>query len=117
MKTFYAWDGDTLVLNVLGTASAANDRIGPPRGAQLKVSVTAAPEDGKATDHMLRLLATCFGVRRADIELAFGRTSVNKQFRIRAPAVLPAGIEKAPSAASRPDATASAPVRRSRRRG
>ena len=33
MKSFYAWDGDILVLNVLGTPSAKRDIIGKPIGA------------------------------------------------------------------------------------
>ncbi len=41
MKSFCAWDGETLVLNVLGTPSAKQDAIGKPKGHQLKISVTA----------------------------------------------------------------------------
>jgi uncharacterized protein YggU (UPF0235/DUF167 family) len=33
------------------------DAIGKPKGTQLKVSVTASPEGGRATDHMVRYLA------------------------------------------------------------
>jgi uncharacterized protein (TIGR00251 family) len=88
--TFFGWDGDVLVLNVLGKPSAAKDAIGKPKGTQLKISVTAAPRDGKATDHMLRFLAPLFGVAVADIEVVFGQENVNKQLRIRAPKKLPA---------------------------
>ncbi len=88
--TFYAWDGEVLVLNILGKPAAARDAIGKVHGTQLKVSVTAAPEAGRATDHMLRFLAPLFGVRVADIEVVFGRENVNKQLRIRSPKLLPA---------------------------
>lgn len=88
--SFFAWDGDVLVLNVLGKPSAAKDAIGKPKGTQLKISVTAAPVAGKATDHMLRFLAPQFGVVVADIEVVFGRMNVNKQLRIKAPKKLPA---------------------------
>ena len=87
--SFYAWDGDVLVLNVLGKPSAGKDAIGKPKGTQLKISVTAAPVNGKATDHMLRFLAPQFGVAVADIEVVFGRENVNKQLRIKAPKKLP----------------------------
>ena len=60
------------------------------QGTQLKVSVTAAPRAGKATDHMVRFLAPLFAVAVADIEVVFGRENVNKQLRIRAPKKLPA---------------------------
>ena len=88
--TFFVWDGEVLVVNILGKPSAARDAIGKPKGTQLKVSVTAAPVAGKATDHMLRFLAPHFGVSVADIEVVFGRENVNKQLRIRAPQKLPA---------------------------
>ncbi len=88
--SFFAWDGDTLVVNILGKPGAGRDAIGKPRGTQLKVSVTAAPVAGKATDHMLHFLAPQFGVAVADIEVVFGRENVNKQLRIRAPKKLPA---------------------------
>ena len=88
--SFFTWDGEVLVVNILGKPSAGRDAIGKPKGTQLKVSVTASPVAGKATDHMLRFLAPLFGVAVADIELVFGRENVNKQLRIRAPKKLPA---------------------------
>lgn len=91
---FCAWDGDTLILNILGKPAAAKDAIGKPAGRQLNVSVTAAPVAGRATDHMVRFLAGKFGVAVQDIEVVFGRFSVNKQLRIRAPKKLPAVIGK-----------------------
>jgi uncharacterized protein (TIGR00251 family) len=97
--TFFGWDGDVLVLNVLGKPSASKDAIGKPKGTQLKISVTAAPRDGKATDYMLRFLAPLFGVAVADIEVVFGQENVNKQLRIRAPKKLPAVFtDSAPNA-------------------
>lgn len=92
MQSFFAWDGDTLVLNILGTPSAKQDAIGKVKGIQLKVSVTEAPRAGRATDHMVRFLAREFGVAVADIEVVFGRMNVNKQLRIKAPKRLPAVI-------------------------
>jgi uncharacterized protein (TIGR00251 family) len=88
--SFFVWDGDVLVVNILGKPSASKDAIGKPKGTQLKVSVTAAPVAGKATDHMVRFLAPQFGVVVADIEVVFGRENVNKQLRIKAPRKLPA---------------------------
>ena len=87
--SFFAWDGDVLIVNILGKPGAGKDAIGKPKGTQLKVSVTAAPLAGKATDHMVRFLAPLFGVAAADIEVVFGRENVNKQLRIRAPQKLP----------------------------
>jgi len=88
--SFFAWDGDTLVVNILGKPASVKDAIGKPHGTQLKISVTATPKNGKATDHMVRFLAPLFGVTVADIEVVFGQENVNKQLRIKAPKKLPA---------------------------
>lgn len=89
---FYAWDGEVLVLNILGKPGAPRDAIGKVQGTQLKVSVTATPEAGRATDHMLRFLAPQFGVPLSAIEVVFGRENVHKQLRIHAPRRLPAEL-------------------------
>lgn len=91
---FCYWEDDVLVLNVLGTPSAKRDVIGKTKGNQLKISVTAAPVAGRATDHMVAFLAKEFAVKKSDIEVVFGRMNINKQLRIRAPQKLPAVIEK-----------------------
>lgn len=95
LPSFCAWDGETLVLNILGSPSSKQDAIGKAKGKQLKVSVTAAPVAGRATDHMVRFLAEKFGVEASDITVVFGRFNVNKQLRIRSPRRLPAVIAKA----------------------
>jgi uncharacterized protein (TIGR00251 family) len=87
--SFFAWEGDVLVVNILGKPSASKDAIGKPKGTQLKISVTAAPVNGKATDHMVRFLAPLFGVPVANIKVVFGLENVNKQLRITSPTKLP----------------------------
>jgi len=89
ISSFCAWEDDTLVLNILGKPSAKQDAIGKVKGNQLKVSVTATPVAGKATDHMVRFLAEAFGVSTKDITVVFGRYNVNKQLRIKSPKKLP----------------------------
>lgn len=94
IDSFCAWDGDTLILNVLGTPAAGRDAIGKVKGCQLNISVTEAPVAGRATDHMVRFLAGEFQVSVGDIEVVFGRYNVNKQLRIRAPRHLPGVISR-----------------------
>ena len=89
-EPFFRWDGDTLVVNILGQPNAKMDTIGKPKGSQLKVSVTAAPKLGRATDHMVVFLAKTFGVNPSAIEVVHGRMNVNKLLRIKAPQKLPA---------------------------
>lgn len=91
-KQFCTWEGDTLVLNILGTPNSKRDAIGKVKGHQLCVSVTAVPRAGRATDHMVRFLAEEFDVAVGDIEVVFGRMNVNKQLRIKAPKRLPSVI-------------------------
>ncbi|HOE42272.1 MAG TPA: DUF167 family protein [Rhodoferax sp.] len=107
--SFFAWDGDVLVVNILGKPSASKDAIGKPKGTQLKVSVTAAPQHGKATDHMVRFLAPLFGVNVSGIEVVFGQENVNKQLRIKAPTKLP--LVFTPSASNPPTVAATQPRR------
>lgn len=94
IDSFCAWDGDILVLNILGEPRAKRDAIGKAKGNQLNVSVTAVPVAGRATDHMVKFLAKEFGVKPSDIEVVFGRYSVNKQLRIKSPKELPSVISK-----------------------
>jgi uncharacterized protein (TIGR00251 family) len=103
---FFGWDGAVLVVNILGKPSASKDAIGKPFGKQLKVSVTAAPVAGRATDHMLRFLAPHFGVTPADIEVVFGRMNINKQLRIKAPTKLPSVFTQGAEQASLFDSAA-----------
>ena len=94
-NAFCWYEGDVLVLNVLGTPSAKRDVIGKPKANQLKISVTAKPVAGRATDHMVKFLCSEFGVKKSDIEVVFGRMNVNKQLRIKDPQILPSVIAKA----------------------
>jgi len=94
LNSFYAWDGDTLILNVLGSPSAKHDVIGNVKGNQLKISVREAPRGGKATDYMVRFLAAELDVLISDIQVVSGRFSVNKQFRIKNPKNLPSVITR-----------------------
>lgn len=94
MTSFCAWDGNILILNVLGQPSAKQDVIGKAKGNQLKISVTAKPVAGKATDHMVKFLANEFGVSTQAITVVFGRFNINKQLRIESPNKLPSIIAK-----------------------
>ena len=94
MTSFFDWDEDILILNVLGTPGAKQDVIGKVKGNQLKISVTEAPKAGKATDHMVRFLAKEFDVSTSDIVVVFGRMNINKQLRIKAPKKLPSVIAR-----------------------
>ena len=83
---WFRWEeNDTLVLNVLGIASAKQTKIGKVHDNRLKIYISCAPENGKATKQMIKFLAKSFGVRQQDITLNYGLTTPAKQFRIHAP--------------------------------
>lgn len=92
-ESFFWYEDDVLILNVLGTPSSKMTKIGKPKGNQLKISVSAAPENGKATDHLVKFLAKEFGVKIKDIEVVYGRMNVNKQLKITNPKKLPTVIK------------------------
>ena len=89
ISPFCEWDGHTLMLNILGTPSAKKTAIGKAKGNQLKISVNAQPENGKATDCLVKFLAKEFGVPTRDIEVVKGRMNINKLLRIHSPTKWP----------------------------
>lgn len=91
-RAFYRWEGEVLVLNILGRPKARKDAIGKVKGRQLCVSVKAVPRAGTATDYLVRFLAAEFGVAVTDIQVVSGRMSANKVLRIRSPKRLPGVI-------------------------
>ena len=92
MTSFCHWEGDTLVLNVLGRPRAKKTKIGKVVGKQLEIYVAESPVRGRATAHMVDFLTGEFQVPRSKIKVVFGVYNVNKQLRISAPQRLPAII-------------------------
>jgi uncharacterized protein len=65
-----------------------------PDGKALKVAVTAAPEDGKANDAVIALLAKEWGVAKSAISVVMGATDRRKLVEIRgSPAELLAKLQ------------------------
>lgn len=74
-------------LHIRLTPKASSDRIGEeielPEGTrQLKVYVTAVPEDGKANAAMIALLSKHFRVPKSGITILRGATDRNKLVEI-----------------------------------
>ena len=59
-------------------------------GAALRVSVTAAPEDGKANRAVIDLLAETFNIAPSSIYLVRGAASRDKWFRLPQGVKIPA---------------------------
>jgi uncharacterized protein (TIGR00251 family) len=57
---------------------AARSAVVGRHGAAWKVRVAAAPEDGKANDAVVRLLAETLALPARDVQIVSGRTSRDK---------------------------------------
>ncbi len=71
------------VLPVRAHAGARRNELSGERDGMLKVSVTQAPERGKANKAILELIAKRLGLRKSQIELLSGESSPQKRFLIR----------------------------------
>jgi uncharacterized protein (TIGR00251 family) len=72
-----------IVLSVKAHAGGKRNGITGEHSGALKISVTQAPEKGKANNAILEVLAEALRVRRGQIELMSGPTSSQKKFLIR----------------------------------
>lgn len=75
------------IIAVRLTPKASSDRVGeirklPNGDEQLVVYVTAPPDDGKANEAMLRLLAKHLGVATSRLTIMRGQTNRNKLVRV-----------------------------------
>jgi uncharacterized protein (TIGR00251 family) len=92
----YRWEDSDLVLDVRVQPRSSRDGFAGRFGERLKLRITAPPVDGAANEHLLRFLASAFGVARRDVELLQGERGKNKTVRIRRPRLIPpeSGISK-----------------------
>ncbi len=67
-----------LLLPIRAHAGARRDAVGGVHDGRLRVSVTAAPERGKANKAIVSLVARTFGLRKRQVALLRGATSADK---------------------------------------
>ena len=70
MSSFCHWEGDTLVLNILGRPRAKKTKIGKVIGHQLEVHAAENPVRGRATAHLVKFLAEEFEVPESAITVS-----------------------------------------------
>lgn len=73
---------DGAVLAVLVRAGARKAAVGPVHGGALRVSVTTAPEKGKANRAVLEALARWLGVPRGRLTILRGEQNRRKEIRV-----------------------------------
>lgn len=69
-----------IILGVRAQAAGKTNAIRGTHAGMLKVSVTVAPEQGKANDAILRVLADALQLKPRDIRLTSGATKPIKHF-------------------------------------
>jgi uncharacterized protein (TIGR00251 family) len=74
---------DGTILPVRAHPGARRNEIRGLQDGALKVSVTQAPEKGKANKAVIELLSKQLGLRKSQIELLAGETSSQKRFLLR----------------------------------
>ena len=62
---------------------ASKDAVVGLYGDALKIAVRAAPENGKANDALIKVIASFFGVKPGQVALSRGGSSATKSFVIR----------------------------------
>lgn len=72
-----------VVLNVKAHAGARTTGIRGVQADCLQVSVTQAPEKGKANKTIIGVLAAALALKKSQIELLSGDTSPRKRFLLR----------------------------------
>ena len=81
---------EAVLLHVRVQPKARANAVKGWHGDALRVSVTAAPEDGKANSAVIALLAETFGIAPSSISLVRGVTSRDKWFRLPEGVKIPA---------------------------
>lgn len=71
-----------VIVPVKAQAGARRNGVAGEHAGALKVQVTQAPEDGKATEAVLELLAEVLHVKRSQVMLLSGATSRQKRFLV-----------------------------------
>jgi uncharacterized protein (TIGR00251 family) len=75
MESCYRLTGESILLAVKALPGAPRSRITGISGGRLRISIAAAPEDGKANAELRAFLAKALGCPRRDIVLAGGEKS------------------------------------------
>jgi uncharacterized protein len=83
--TFYQWNKNNLLLELQIQAKASKDAVIGEYNNRLKISITTAPEAGKANDHLVKFLAKYFGVPQKHVRITKGHKNKYKSVSILEP--------------------------------
>jgi hypothetical protein len=74
---------DGLIIKVKVEPRSSRSCIVGPYGDGLKVKLTSPPVEGRANKELIELLASAYGVKKADVEIIAGHNSKNKIVALR----------------------------------
>ncbi len=74
---------DGVILPVQAQSRARKNGLTGTHDGALKVSVTQAPEKGKANEAIIKVLADELDLKKSQLELLTGETSTKKRFLVR----------------------------------
>ncbi len=83
--SWYQWQDSDLLVRVWAQPRARRDEIAGLHGDCLKVRVTAPPEDGRANQAIIQVLAAVFALAPSRVALVSGGSGRAKTFRISGP--------------------------------
>lgn len=84
-ETFYLWHENSLALELQIQTKAAKDAIIGVHNNHLKITITVAPESGKANAHLVKFLAKYFGVPQKQISIIKGHKNKYKSILVLEP--------------------------------
>lgn len=90
---WYAFDNDDLILRLRVQPKASANALAEILGEERKLRITAPPVDGKANKHIIVLLSKMCKVAKSDVTIESGELGRSKRVRIKAPRLLPDGVE------------------------
>jgi uncharacterized protein (TIGR00251 family) len=91
---WYHWEGEELLLRLRVQPRASRDEFIAPHEDYYRVRITAPPLENRANQHLIRFLASSFGVSRSRVTLESGQKVRNKLFRIVAPSSFPIPVKE-----------------------
>ena len=84
----------SLIIEVKVTPSSGRQKFVKDKSGGIKCFLKSAPEDGKANEELIKLLAKKLSILKNDIKLILGATSRRKRIKIDADITLEQLMEK-----------------------
>ena len=85
VTSFYHWNKNDLLLELQIQTKASKNSIVGEYNNRLKISLTTAPEAGKANAHLIKFLAKYFGVQQKQVKIIKGDKNKYKLVAITNP--------------------------------